>query len=80
MTDWELKRPNHGIAIVTDNVRNMEVAVREAGLEPHIKYFAHTINLATQAGLGVPRVTRLLGRVRRVAAFFFIEVQQLPRC
>ncbi|MBN3302803.1 ZBED4 protein, partial [Amia calva] len=64
VTDWELNRPNHGIAIVTDNARNMDVAVREAGLEPH------TINLATQAGLGVPRVTRSLGRVRRVAAFF----------
>ncbi|KAM8732386.1 E3 SUMO-protein ligase ZBED1-like [Acanthopagrus schlegelii] len=61
---------NHGIAVVTDNARNMDVAVREAGLKPHIKCFAHTINLATQAGLGVPRVARLLGRVRRVAAFF----------
>ncbi len=48
----------------------MEVAVHEAGLEPHIKCFAHTINLATQAGLGVARVTRLLGRVRRITAFF----------
>ncbi|MBN3306654.1 ZBED4 protein, partial [Amia calva] len=70
VTDWELNRPNHGIAIVTDNALNMDVAVREAGLEPHIKCFAHMINLATQAGLGVPRVTRLLGRVRRVAVFF----------
>lgn len=70
VTDWELKKPNHDITIVTDNARNMDVAVREAGLKPHIKCFAHTINLATQAGLGVPRVARLLGRVRRVAAFF----------
>ncbi|XP_054623684.1 E3 SUMO-protein ligase ZBED1-like [Dunckerocampus dactyliophorus] len=70
VTDWELERTNRSIAIVTDDARNMEAAVREAGLEPHIKCFAHTINLATQAGLGVPRVTRLLGRVRRVAAFF----------
>ncbi|KAL7841202.1 hypothetical protein SRHO_G00248930 [Serrasalmus rhombeus] len=62
VTDWELKKPNHGIAIVTDNARNMDVAVREAGLKPHIKCFAHIINLATQAGLGVPRVARLLGR------------------
>lgn len=53
-----------------DNARNMDVAVREAGLAPHIKCFAHTLNLATQAGLSVPRVTRLLGRVRRVVAFF----------
>ena len=70
VTDRELKKPNHSIAIVTDNARNMDVAAREAGLKPHIKCFAHTINLATQAGLGVPRVARLLGRVRLVAAFF----------
>ncbi|KAL7880871.1 hypothetical protein SRHO_G00031250 [Serrasalmus rhombeus] len=70
VTDWELKKPNHGIATVIDNARNMDVAVREAGLKPHIKCFAHIINLATQTGLSVPRVARLLGRVRRVAAFF----------
>ncbi|XP_065103982.2 E3 SUMO-protein ligase ZBED1-like [Paramisgurnus dabryanus] len=70
VTDWNLRKPNHAIAIVTDNARNMDVAVREAGFEPHIKCFAHTINLATQAGLGVARVARLLGRVRRVTAFF----------
>ena len=70
VTDWELKKPNHDIAVVTDNARNMDVAVREVGLMPHIKCFAHTINLATQAGLGVPRVAHLLGQVRRVAAFF----------
>lgn len=70
LTEWELQRENHGIAIVTDNAHNMDVAVREAGLELHIKCFAHTTNLATQAGLSVVRVSRLLGRVRRVAAFF----------
>ncbi|XP_060792575.1 zinc finger BED domain-containing protein 4-like [Neoarius graeffei] len=70
ITDWELTRPNHGIRIVTDDAHNMDVAAREARLEPHIKCFAHTITLATQAGLSVARVARLLGRVRRVAAFF----------
>lgn len=70
VTEWELERAKHGIAVVSDNARNMDVAVREAGLAPHIKCFAHTLNLATQAGLSVPRVSRLLGRVRRVAAFF----------
>ncbi|XP_051999954.1 uncharacterized protein LOC127655912 isoform X2 [Xyrauchen texanus] len=48
----------------------MDVAVREAGLAPHVRCFAHTLNLASQAGLSVPRVSRLLGRVRRIAAFF----------
>lgn len=71
VNEWDLKRANRDIAIVTDNARNMDVAVKEAGgLAPHIKCFAHTLNLATQAGLKVTAVSRLLGRVRRVAAFF----------
>ncbi|XP_041834229.1 E3 SUMO-protein ligase ZBED1-like [Melanotaenia boesemani] len=70
VSEWKLERPKHGIAVVTDNARNMDVAVREAGLEPHIKCFAHTLNLATQAGLAVLRVSRLLGRIRRIVSFF----------
>lgn len=70
VAEWKLERPKHGIAVVTDNARNMDVAVREAGLGPHVKCFAHTLNLATQAGLAVPRVSRLLGRIRRIVAFF----------
>ncbi len=68
--EWELEKAPHSTAVVTDNARNMEVAVREAGLLPHIKCFAHTLNLASQAGLNVSRVSRLLGRVRKVVAFF----------
>lgn len=68
--EWELERSAHSIAVVTDNAHNMIVAVREAGLSPHIKCFAHTLNLASQAGLHVPRVSRLLGRMRKVVAFF----------
>lgn len=70
VSDWDLERQHHSIATVTDKARNMEVAVREAGSTPHVKCFAHTINVATKAGLSVARVSRLLGRVRRVAAFF----------
>ena len=55
VTDWELKKPNHSLAIVTDNARNMDVVMHKAGLKLHITCFAHTINLATQTGLGVPR-------------------------
>ncbi|KAF3851933.1 hypothetical protein F7725_005288 [Dissostichus mawsoni] len=65
--EWGLDN-NQGIAVVTDNARNMDVAVREAGLSPQIKCFAHTLNLASKAGLNVNRASRLLGRVRRVAA------------
>lgn len=38
---WELERPKHAIAVVMDDTRNMDVAVREAGLWPHIKCFTH---------------------------------------
>lgn len=70
VAEWQLERQQQSIAVVTDNARNMDVAVREAGLAPHIKCFAHTLNLATQAGLSVPRVARLLGRIRRIVNFF----------
>ena len=33
--EWELERSAHSIAVVTDNTRNMIVAVREAGMSPH---------------------------------------------
>ncbi|KAK3556154.1 hypothetical protein QTP70_005636 [Hemibagrus guttatus] len=55
---------------VLPGARNMDVAAREAGLSPHIKCLAHTVNLMSQAGLNVPRVSPLLGRVRKVVAFF----------
>ncbi|XP_073332449.1 E3 SUMO-protein ligase ZBED1-like [Pagrus major] len=70
VAEWQLERQQQSIAVVTDNARNMDVAVREAGLAPHIKCFAHTLNLATQAGLSVPRISRLLGRIRRIVNFF----------
>ncbi|XP_017294385.1 E3 SUMO-protein ligase ZBED1 isoform X2 [Kryptolebias marmoratus] len=70
VSEWELKKPNRSIAIVTDDVDNTEVAVRQVGLEPQVQCFAHTVNLATRAGLGVTRVTALLGRMRRVISVF----------
>lgn len=33
--DWELERPNHAIAIVTNNTGNMEVDECKEGLKPH---------------------------------------------
>lgn len=68
--DWGLERPTHLTVVLTDNARNMDIAVRDSGFGPHIKCFAHTLNLATQKALQVPRVSRILGRVRRIASFF----------
>ncbi|XP_056120602.1 E3 SUMO-protein ligase ZBED1-like [Rhinichthys klamathensis goyatoka] len=70
LSEWELTRPQTTIACVTDNASNMDIAVRESGLHPHIKCLAHVVNLASKRGLAVSRVARLLGRVRRITTFF----------
>lgn len=44
LVEWGLDKENNNhqsIAVVTDNARNMDVAMKEAGLSPHIKLFAH---------------------------------------
>ena len=51
-------------ALTTDNAKNIINAGKLAGLEPHIGCEAHIINLATQRGLQVPQLDRLLGRIR----------------
>ncbi|XP_048017725.1 E3 SUMO-protein ligase ZBED1-like [Megalobrama amblycephala] len=65
--EWKLteKEP----AVVTDNAANMSVAVEIAGY-PHVRCFAHVLNLAVQRALKLPNVARLLGRIRRICTFF----------
>ena len=65
--EWELMGKNP--AIVTDNAANMVRAVEIMGLT-HVGCFALIINLASQAGLKLPNVARLVGRVRHIAKFF----------
>ena len=67
--EWNLRRPS-GIPVVTDNASNMDIAVSTAKLGPHIKCFAHTINLASQRGLKVNSMARLQGRIKRIIGFF----------
>lgn len=59
-------------AIVTDNAPNM---LRAVGLTEtlHVGCFAHVLNLASQAALKVPAVSRLLGRLRLISAFFHLS-------
>ncbi|XDV19429.1 hypothetical protein PO909_024899 [Leuciscus waleckii] len=47
----------------------MSVAA-QVGKFPHVKCFAHTLNLASQRALKVATLSRLLGRVRRISTCF----------
>ncbi|CAM4556529.1 unnamed protein product [Leuciscus chuanchicus] len=62
---WERK----SFVLQTHNASNMDIAVRESGLHPHIKCLAHVVNLASKRGLAVSRVAHL-GHVRRITTFF----------
>ncbi|XP_056599072.1 E3 SUMO-protein ligase ZBED1-like [Triplophysa dalaica] len=57
------------LALVTDNAANM---VRAAALMNvlHFGCYAHTLNLASQAGLKLPKMAQLLGKIRRISGFF----------
>lgn len=70
VSSWNLKKNGLAPSITTDNASNVVNAVKEAELFPHIRCFAHTLNLATQKGLQVPQMDRLLGRVNRIVVFF----------
>ncbi|XP_034050992.1 zinc finger BED domain-containing protein 1-like [Thalassophryne amazonica] len=65
--EWGITDKNP--AIVTDNAAKIVRAEQLMG-HFHMGCFAHLINLASQAGLKTPAIARLLGRVRRIVAFF----------
>ncbi|KAJ8289366.1 hypothetical protein GJAV_G00000470 [Gymnothorax javanicus] len=67
VNEWNIAKKD--IVLVTDNAANMVVAA-ELGHFVHLKCYAHALNLASQRVLKLPSVARLLGRVRRIAAFF----------
>ena len=46
--------------VVTDNAYNIEVGVRASGYGPHIKFFAHTLNMGTKKALTVPTINTVL--------------------
>uniref|UniRef100_A0A8C9WTI1 HAT C-terminal dimerisation domain-containing protein n=1 Tax=Sander lucioperca TaxID=283035 RepID=A0A8C9WTI1_SANLU len=69
--EWKIKRPStSNIPVTTDNAKNQINAVNEAGLGPQIGCFAHVVNLASQKGISVNRMDRLLGRIRKVVSYF----------
>lgn len=70
VAEWKISKSNAPVPVTTDNAKNIANAVELAGFSPHVRCFAHTVNLAAQRGLGVQQVSRLLGRVRKVVTFF----------
>ncbi|XP_052778645.1 E3 SUMO-protein ligase ZBED1-like [Mya arenaria] len=69
VAEFGLQRPS-GTAVVTDNAANMDIAAKAAMLTPHVKCFAHTVNLACQKGVKVQEFQPLLTKVRRIVSFF----------
>lgn len=65
--EWQLSEKD--VVLVTDNTSNMIVAA-QVGKFPHVKCFAHTLNVASQWALQVATLSRLLGRIRRISTFF----------
>ncbi|XP_073681633.1 E3 SUMO-protein ligase ZBED1-like [Garra rufa] len=66
-SEWKIA--NKDLVLVTDNASNMAVAA-QLGKFPHVRCYAHTLNLASQRALKLPAVSRLLARVRRIVTFF----------
>uniref|UniRef100_A0A3Q2X8X5 HAT C-terminal dimerisation domain-containing protein n=1 Tax=Haplochromis burtoni TaxID=8153 RepID=A0A3Q2X8X5_HAPBU len=66
VAEWGLNAKD---LVVTDNAANMALTARLAGIT-HIQCFAHSLNLASQKALKIQSVVQLLGRIRRVTAFF----------
>lgn len=64
VNEWELT------AVVADNAKNMEVAATsESGLDLHVRCLVLTLNVATQAGLGVPQVSRITELCEKSCSF-----------
>lgn len=75
--EWQLT--DKSVVLVTDNAANM-ISAAEIGKFPHVKCFAHTLNLAAQRALKLPAVSRLLGRVRRISAYFHRSTKAKHLC
>ncbi|KAI7789392.1 putative zinc finger BED domain-containing protein 1-like [Triplophysa rosa] len=70
VAEWKIARENATIPVTTDNNKNIVNAVEATGFSPNIWCFAHTVNLASQKGMVINQMSRLLGRVREIVTFF----------
>ena len=60
------------LPITTDNAANIVKAIEIASSDfsPHIRCYAHCLNLAAQKAMEISSVSKLLGRIRRVVIFY----------
>lgn len=68
--EWDLKRYGFNPAISTDNASNVVNSVKLANMEIHVRCFAHTLNLATQKGLKITELDKILAKIRRIVGYF----------
>ena len=76
ISEWNLQRYHQNPSLTTDNASNIVNAPKQAELSPHIRCVAHTINLATQQGLKISQMDRILGRIRHIVSFFKLQLPQ----
>lgn len=74
--EWGLKK-SQPVAITTDNASNIVSGISNISSEfsPHIRCFAHTLNLATQRAIKCQQVDRVAGIIRRIVSFFSQKFQ-----
>lgn len=74
--EWGLKK-SQPVAITTDTASNIVSGISNISSEfsPHIRCFAHTLNLATQRAINCQQVDRVAGRIRRIVSFFSQKFQ-----
>ena len=71
VTEWKLERENITIPATTDNAPNIVNAIRDTDVfGPHIGCFAQVLNLAAKKSVALNAVSCLLGKVRKIVAFF----------
>ena len=72
-TEWDITEKDP--TLVSDNMANMVVGTQSVGFL-HVKWYAHTLNLASERSLQLPAVARVLGRVQHVTGFFHSVLEQ----
>ena len=69
LDEWGLSHENLS-CVTTDNAANIENAICDVLVWPHLGCFGHTLNLAVKAGLKIGQVKDALARCSRLVSYF----------